>query len=458
MTTGGGNREAPRGHGPSTLELDPTAASGKPVGAASGARRVQWLAYLGCSFSLGVFSAFNNFTLTLWLASFTTSYLLLGLLGNTRSFEGAIVSPIVGAWSDRVWAGWLGRRRPFILAGGLLSALLLALTPAISRWALPIEPGWLPDALAGLGPVILAIFLFTFAFNAMDDIHRALLPDVTHVDERNRLSALAVVVNMAGQVGILALGFVLWSEAVPDSAFAITGGLVAVGVVLTVLGVREPEPAAWAAERDSEATTGGSRLSIGALLNLYRGATVFCLVNFAYWSGVNAVMPLISVYVHDILGASVGESQLLPGLLLLSTTVLAMPMAWLGDRYGKRRVMSAGFAIMGCAALAGIVITTKEQGAVVFLLAGVGNAASMVLTIPLLADLVPRHHMGAATGILAASGSVAAPLASLAAGALSDPYGPRAIFALMTAMVAVALMLMPAVRPVARQSTEGQSC
>ena len=28
---------------------------------------------------------------------------------------------------------WLGRRRPFILGGGLLSALLLALTPAIAR-------------------------------------------------------------------------------------------------------------------------------------------------------------------------------------------------------------------------------------------------------------------------------------------------------------------------------------
>jgi predicted MFS family arabinose efflux permease len=70
-----------------------------------------------------------------------------------------------------------------------------------------------------------------------------------------------------------------------------------------------------------------------------------------------------------------------------------------------------------------------------------------VLTIPLLADLVPRHHMGAATGALAASGSVAAPLAGLAAGWLSDLYGPRAIFGLMAATALVAAALMPAVRP-----------
>src|SRR5439155_24423483 len=84
------------------------------------------LAYLGCAFGLGVFAAFNNFTLPLWLSTMTTSYLLIGLLGNTRSFEGALVSPVFGAWSDRSWAGWLGRRRPFILVGGLLSSALLA--------------------------------------------------------------------------------------------------------------------------------------------------------------------------------------------------------------------------------------------------------------------------------------------------------------------------------------------
>jgi MFS family permease len=55
--------------------------------------------------------------------------------------------------------------------------------------------------------------------------------------------------------------------------------------------------------------------------------------------------------------------------------------------------------------------------------------------------------MGAATGVLAASGSVAAPFASLLAGALADVYGPRAIFAFMAVMIVVALALLPAVRP-----------
>jgi MFS family permease len=400
-------------------------------------------AYLGCSLAIGVFSAFNNFTLSLWLTGFTSSYVLISLLGNGRSFLGTIVSPLAGAWSDRVWLGWLGRRRPFILGAGLGSALLLAVTPWVTSWELP-----------GLGqpdrPIVLAvvaILLFTITFNLMDDIHKALLADLVEGDERNALSALSTVVNIGSQVGLLVLGYFVWSDGVPDWSFGLAAGLMAVGLLVTVFGLREPPPAVYAAERQVEAAVEGVGASWRTHPRHYRGAAIFCLVNFAYWSGVNAVMPLVAIYTRDILGATVGEAQLLPALLFLSTAALAIPMGWLGSRFGKRRMLSLGYTIMGLAALAGLVITTREQGAALFLLAGVGNSATIVLAIPLLADLVPRHHMGTAAGLLAASGSLAAPLASVAAGALAEQFGPRAIFAVMAAMTAVAVLLIPFIHP-----------
>jgi Na+/melibiose symporter-like transporter len=428
-------------------------------------RTFQRLAYLGCSLSIGVFSAFNNFTLALWLSTLTSSYLVISLFGNTRSFEGAIVQPVVGAWSDRTWAGWLGRRRPFILAGGLTSAALLAGTPAISRWPVPAFLSWLPHEMLALAPAVAAIFLFTLAFNAMGDTHGALLADLTEGDERNRLAAWGVLVNMAGQFGILGLVALRSGGGIPDSAFALTGTIMAAGVLLTVLGVREPAPTDWnrrdapaRAEhgaRGARAVRGEWRPAFAAVLAQYRGALFFCLVVFAYWSGVNAVMPLISIYTKDVLGATDAEAQLLPALLLFSTTLFALPMGWLGNRFGKRRVIGAGYAVMGAAALAGLVVTTKQQGAVVFLVAGLGNAAAQVLTIPLLADLVPRKHMGLATGALAASGSIAAPLSSLVAGALADAYGtPRVVFAVMATMVGLALVLMLGVRQPASPTVE----
>lgn len=412
-------------------------------------RRSQLIAYLGCSLAIGVFSGFNNFTLTLWLSGFTSSYLILGLLGNTRSFEGTLVAPSVGFWSDRVWLGWLGRRRPFILIGGMLSAVLLALTPLLSHLGAQTGPHWLPGG-PQLASAVIVIFLFTLSFNAMGDIHEALLVDVTSQAERDRVSAIRTIVSIGGQVGILVIGFFLWRSGVPDSAFAVTGVLMAAGLLVTVLGVHEPVPAVWAADR-LVVTGRDEALSPRLALSRYQGAVIFCLVAFCYWSGVNAILPLLSIYIRNILHATTGEAQILPAVLLASTVLFALPMAKLGDRYGKRRVIGAGYAMVACIGLAGLVITTKEQGAIVLLIAGIGNAASQVLTVPLLADLVPRRHIGAATGILAGSGSVAAPVASLVAGSLANVYGPRVIFLLMSVAVGCALLLLPFVRPPAAE-------
>jgi MFS family permease len=146
----------------------------------------------------------------------------------------------------------------------------------------------------------------------------------------------------------------------------------------------------------------------------------------------------------------------MPGLLLLSTMLFAIPAGWLANRVGKKRVLAAGYAIMAAGAIVGLLITTKEQGAVLFFVAGIGNAAT-VLAVPIMADLVPRHHMGVGTGLLAAAGSVAAPAASLVAGGLSEIYGPRVIFAVMAVTVVIAIALLPMVRPPATLAVEDES-
>lgn len=408
------------------------------------------LTFLGCSFAIGVFNGFNNFSLPLWLGSFVSSLVLISLLANTRGFIGSIISPLAGAWSDRIWLGWLGRRRPFILVGGLLAALLIALTPTLSR--LPLAAGLpFPADWYRILPAMLVIFTITVSFNMMDDIHKAMLADLTEGRERNTVASWMVVTDMGGQVGVLLLGAWLsrtfGGDGVPDIAFAVTGALIASGVLVTVLGVREPAPAIWAASRSTEPGLPDDRLSLRSLFTEYRGALIFGLVIFSYWFGVNAVLPLISLYTKNILGATDAEAQMLPALLLLSTTVMAVPMGYLAGRLGKRRVISGGYIVMCLAALTGLLITTKEQGALLFLAAGIGNAASMVLTIPLLADLVPRRHMGAAAGLLAGAGGIAAPLSSLVAGSLADQFGERAIFAVMAVMVVIAFGLLQLVRP-----------
>lgn len=78
--------------------------------------------------------------------------LLIGLLSSTRSIEGVVIQPTIGALSDRVWTRF-GRRRPFLIIGITLSALFfvagafviarLSQRGRLSRLATGVE---LPDA------------------------------------------------------------------------------------------------------------------------------------------------------------------------------------------------------------------------------------------------------------------------------------------------------------------------
>src|SRR5438552_15312131 len=80
------------------------------------------LLYAEGSIGTGAFYAFNNFVLPPILKSFGAPDLVIGLLSSTRSIEGALIQPTVGALSDRVWTRF-GRRRPFMLVGIPLSAV-----------------------------------------------------------------------------------------------------------------------------------------------------------------------------------------------------------------------------------------------------------------------------------------------------------------------------------------------
>jgi maltose/moltooligosaccharide transporter len=398
--------------------------------AATRDRAALWAAYLAGSLGVGAFNGFNNFTLSLWLSGFTSSYLLINLLANTRSFEGAVAAPLVGAWSDRTWLGWLGRRRPFILLGGITSGLLLAATPYLAALAAPSSIG-----LVRLLPTIAAIYLFTLSFNVMDDLHKALLADVTVGPARTRLASLHVVVMALGQVLILVVGAAFWRRTVPDWAFGLAGGLVLVGAVANVLWVQEP--------RDLGHTAARGRPSLRSMIAIERRALLFCLANLCYWTGANAIVPLLSLFARDLLGASVGQAQLMPGMLLIASTICALPCAWLANRWGKRRVLAAGYLIVVASALAAMVITTTDEGMAVFALAGIGSAAVLVLPVPIVSELVPRDRVGTAVGVLAGGGSIAAPLAALLAGGVADAFGLRAVFAIMVVAALSALAILP---------------
>jgi maltose/moltooligosaccharide transporter len=70
----------------------------------------------------------------------------LPLLGAAAPITGLLVQPVVGALSDRTWSARFGRRRPYFLAGAILSSLLIFLLPASPSLILAAVSLWILDA------------------------------------------------------------------------------------------------------------------------------------------------------------------------------------------------------------------------------------------------------------------------------------------------------------------------
>src|ERR1041384_4024548 len=69
----------------------------------------------------------------------------VAVLWIAAPLTGLIVQPIVGYYSDRTW-NWLGRRRPYFLAGAILASIALVAMPRSSVLWMAAGMLWVLDA------------------------------------------------------------------------------------------------------------------------------------------------------------------------------------------------------------------------------------------------------------------------------------------------------------------------
>jgi maltose/moltooligosaccharide transporter len=371
------------------------------------------LAY-GCgNLAAGLFYAFNNFTLPIYLSLYTNNAILIGWLSSTRSFEQAIFQPLVGAWSDRTWTRF-GRRAPFFLTSMPIAAVLMLATGLI-----PHDPAFLLLAVA-------TIFAFSLAFNVGIDPYIALLADVTTPEQRGSVSGISAVLQFVGQVALLVGATFLWSIH-PGWVFVMVAVALCIGFIIVALGVPEKRRHLEAAPLKHASSTRRSFLSFLVYLrHLFaeqREAMKLLGVRLIYQFGINAAVPFLTLFVISEIGTKgwpelVGGvpilapfglerlgaeavSQQVAAVLLLVTGLAALPVGYLGDRIGKKPVFAAGLLIVGAMALLAAGAVSIPQLLVYVFFLGIGNAATTVLFFPLLTDLVPPTRVGEFAGLSA---------------------------------------------------------
>jgi EmrB/QacA subfamily drug resistance transporter len=147
--------------------------------------------------------------------------------------------------------------------------------------------------------------------------------------------------------------------------------------------------------------------------------------------------------IRNDLGAQVSGLEWTVNAYTLSFAVLLLTGGALGDRFGRRRMFTAGVAVFttgsAAAALAPTIGTLVAARAV----QGAGGALFVPLTLTMLAGVTPPARRGAVLGAWGGIGGLGAALGPLAGGALAGSAGWRAIFWLNVPVGLVLMVLGP---------------
>ena len=120
----------------------------------------------------------------------------IGFVWAAGPLAGIIGQPIVGLISDKVWF-WKGRRRPFILIGGTIAALMLFALPNIDR---------ISGFFGVSNIIVVAVFValtLDLAINVSFNPTRAIIADVTPVGVP-RTKGYTWMQTISGSFGVLA--------------------------------------------------------------------------------------------------------------------------------------------------------------------------------------------------------------------------------------------------------------
>jgi MFS family permease len=271
-------------------------------------------------------------------AGATSAFSLVTGIGG---LTGLLANPLGGRLSDRT-AARFGRRRTWILTGGLGAAILL-MTMGWTTEVWQVALGW------GL---ITALVMFQLAASA------ALAADQVAPERRGMASGVVAFVALAGPV----LGFAVVSAipAVPWLQWVVVGVLSAAGVLMTVLLVRDPPHLVPADE---------PRLSLAIILRSYwvsprrhpafGWAWVVRFLITAAWAS-NSYLAFVFTQRFAVAADAV------PGMIFLVTligivcvAVTAWLTGWLSDRIRRQKpfVLAGGLVLA-----AGLVVVALSPG------------------------------------------------------------------------------------------------
>jgi Na+/melibiose symporter-like transporter len=297
-----------------------------------------------------------------------------------------VVTPLAGALSDRS-ASRFGRRRPFLLAGTLVTAAFLMLS-----------------APAGAG-TSLALFVLLYlgvqlGSNWAAGPYAALIPDLVPPAERGAASGWMALMSTLGTLAGALVAGQLARPGAYGSTYAIIVAVLLVTLAITLVGVRERPLAAAAAGAGSGPARPPRRGLLAALRDFLPDPRAH---RDFYWvlgtrsmigMGIYSVFSFFQYFLGDVLRVARPEEQAsyLVGVIIAAGIPTSLLAGWWSDRVGRKPLVYLSGAVMALAALLFIAAGVRPTMGLVFgvgALFGVGYGAYQAVDWALAVDVLP---------------------------------------------------------------------
>ena len=341
--------------------------------------------------------------------------LFIGIIMTFDNIFGVIFQPTFGKLSDRCRSK-LGKRRPFIVYGAPVSAILFAIIPWIA----------LTNSLPA---TMICIILFVFSMSLWRAPAVALMPALTPPALRSEGNA---IINLMGGIGSalgLAAGGIVTAiytlvtkvEVTPENeqttifshVFLVGAVVMLVGMLVVRLFVKEPsskleavsarnqaldEEAKYEAEKEAKKAEKKARkeekLSKGE-----RKSLIFMLGGlFFLFCGTNAITTFFALFAGEVLGKSTSEATIMTTLFAVCSGIAAIPAGKMGKKLGRKKTILIGLVVFMVVFLLYVVTRSFALIWVALILGGFANMLITVNTLPLVLEIGGIDKVGTFTG------------------------------------------------------------
>jgi len=359
----------------------------------------------------------------------------IGLVWLAGPMAGIFGQVIVGVISDNVWF-WGGRRRPFILIGGTIAALMILALPNL---------GIINDA-TGFGSIMTVALIVALTLDLSINISfnptRSIIADVTPFGEK-RTKGYTLMQTVSGFFGVMAYLI---------SAFVSNYVLIYVGAIIVfIFSVFPPffieESREMAKDKEDGTTVSGqedkpTETDIPEFLKI-------CFAHAFTWLGVQTMFIYTFAYVktkimgygveeklsselNDEIGFGLGIAFAILNAVgfLLPATVL-QPIS---ERIGRVKTHTICIAIMAIG-YAALIYFGNTQTSFFMLMAFVGIGWGAVVSLPfaIMSEVIDQRKMGLYMGLFNLSVVVPQIFASLLGGQL-DKYADKSVIFIVCAV------------------------